>query len=106
MESTYEVSRHEERLTREARLTSKVREIIARGGRVLMPVVALGRAQVSSASPSISRAPILSPANTESYSLAMMGHIIPYPSQTYLCHFAGTATNDMFAVLVPALAAC
>lgn len=47
VESTYGVSRHEERLTREARLTSKVREIIARGGRVLMPVVALGRAQVS-----------------------------------------------------------
>ena len=53
MESTYGVSRHEERLTREARLTSKVREIIARGGRVLMPVVALGRAQVSSASLSL-----------------------------------------------------
>ena len=51
VESTYGVSRHEERLTREARLTSKVREIISRGGRVLMPVVALGRAQVSAHHP-------------------------------------------------------
>lgn len=51
VESTYGVSKHEERLTREARLTAKVREIIARGGRVLMPVVALGRAQVSARHP-------------------------------------------------------
>jgi len=40
------VNRHEERVTREQRLVSTVRGIVSRGGRVLMPVVALGRAQV------------------------------------------------------------
>ncbi len=40
------MNRHEERVTREQRLVSTVRGIVSRGGRVLMPVVALGRAQV------------------------------------------------------------
>jgi len=42
------VSLHEDRPVREARLTTRVREILSRGGRVLMPVVALGRAQACS----------------------------------------------------------
>ena len=46
VEATYGVSLHEDRPVREARLTTRVREILSRGGRVLMPVVALGRAQV------------------------------------------------------------
>lgn len=45
VEATYGVNRHEERKEREARLVSKVRHIVDRGGRCLMPVVALGRAQ-------------------------------------------------------------
>ena len=45
VEATYGVSLHEDRPVREARLTTRVREILSRGGRVLMPVVALGRAQ-------------------------------------------------------------
>ena len=48
VESTYGVSLHEDRPVREARLTTRVRDILSRGGRVLMPVVALGRAQVRS----------------------------------------------------------
>ncbi len=47
VEATYGVNRHEERVTREQRLVSTVRGIVSRGGRVLMPVVALGRAQVN-----------------------------------------------------------
>jgi len=45
VEATYGVSRHVPRHEREARFLAKVREILARGGRVLLPVVALGRAQ-------------------------------------------------------------
>jgi len=45
VEATYGVSRHVPRGEREARFIGKVREIVARGGRVLLPVVALGRAQ-------------------------------------------------------------
>lgn len=45
-ESTYGVSRHLPRAEREALLLSSIRDTIARGGRVLLPVVALGRAQV------------------------------------------------------------
>ena len=45
VEATYGVSLHEDRPVREARLTTRVRDILSRGGRVLMPVVALGRAQ-------------------------------------------------------------
>jgi len=45
VEATYGVSRHVPRREREARFLAKVREILARGGRVLLPVVALGRAQ-------------------------------------------------------------
>lgn len=39
------MSRHVPRHEREARFLAKVREILGRGGRVLLPVVALGRAQ-------------------------------------------------------------
>jgi hypothetical protein len=46
VEATYGVNRHEERTQREKRLVETVRGIVSRGGRVLMPVVALGRAQV------------------------------------------------------------
>jgi cleavage and polyadenylation specificity factor subunit 3 len=45
VEATYGVSLHEDRPVREARLVTRVRDILSRGGRVLMPVVALGRAQ-------------------------------------------------------------
>ena len=46
VEATYGVSRHLPREEREERFCSRIRQILARGGRVLLPVVALGRAQV------------------------------------------------------------
>ncbi len=46
VEATYGVSKHLPRDEREKRFVDKVRAILARGGRVLLPVVALGRAQV------------------------------------------------------------
>ncbi|RPB00645.1 Metallo-hydrolase/oxidoreductase [Choiromyces venosus 120613-1] len=44
-ESTYGTATHMPRLEKEARLTKMTTEILNRGGRVLMPVFALGRAQ-------------------------------------------------------------
>ena len=44
-ESTYGVSPHSPREERERRLTDRVHQILNRGGKVLLPVVALGRAQ-------------------------------------------------------------
>ncbi|BGP16640.1 hypothetical protein JCM10213_000444 [Rhodosporidiobolus nylandii] len=44
-ESTYGVQSHEPRLEKEAQFTSLVQSIVKRGGRVLLPVFALGRAQ-------------------------------------------------------------
>lgn len=44
-ESTYGTHVHEKREARETRFTTLVHEIVARGGRVLLPVYALGRAQ-------------------------------------------------------------
>ncbi|KAK4048247.1 endoribonuclease ysh1 [Microbotryomycetes sp. JL221] len=44
-ESTYGVQSHEPRLEKEAQFTTLVTNIIKRGGRVLLPVFALGRAQ-------------------------------------------------------------
>lgn len=44
-ESTYGVHVHEDRATRERRFTGVVNEIVSRGGRCLIPVFALGRAQ-------------------------------------------------------------
>ena len=44
-ESTYGVQSHEPRLEREARFTGLVHDIVGRGGRCLIPVFALGRAQ-------------------------------------------------------------
>ncbi|KDE09187.1 hypothetical protein MVLG_00509 [Microbotryum lychnidis-dioicae p1A1 Lamole] len=44
-ESTYGVQSHEPRLEKEAQFTTLVSNIIKRGGRVLLPVFALGRAQ-------------------------------------------------------------
>jgi cleavage and polyadenylation specificity factor subunit 3 len=44
-ESTYGVQSHEPRLEKEARFTGLVHDIVRRGGRCLMPVFALGRAQ-------------------------------------------------------------
>ncbi|RKP21685.1 Metallo-hydrolase/oxidoreductase [Rozella allomycis CSF55] len=44
-ESTYGVQSHEPRLQRESRFTGLVHEIVGRGGRCLLPVFALGRAQ-------------------------------------------------------------
>ena len=41
------MSNHEERAGREHAFVERVRQIVERGGRVLLPVVALGRAQVS-----------------------------------------------------------
>ena len=46
VESTYGVSRHPPRELREADFLLKIHETLRRGGRVLLPVVALGRAQV------------------------------------------------------------
>jgi cleavage and polyadenylation specificity factor subunit 3 len=45
VESTYGVSRHLPRDERERRFMERVHTAVARGGRVLLPVVALGRAQ-------------------------------------------------------------
>ncbi|BGP48639.1 endoribonuclease ysh1 [Rhodotorula kratochvilovae] len=44
-ESTYGVQSHEPRLEKEAQFTGLVQSILKRGGRVLLPVFALGRAQ-------------------------------------------------------------
>ena len=44
-ESTYGVQSHEPRADRETRFTSMVQEVVTRGGRCLLPVFALGRAQ-------------------------------------------------------------
>ncbi|TNY23563.1 Endoribonuclease YSH1 [Rhodotorula diobovata] len=44
-ESTYGVQSHEPRLEKEAQFTTLVQSILKRGGRVLLPVFALGRAQ-------------------------------------------------------------
>ncbi|KAI8967624.1 beta-lactamase-like protein [Mycotypha africana] len=44
-ESTYGVQSHEPRIAKEKRFTSLVHNIVGRGGRCLMPVFALGRAQ-------------------------------------------------------------
>ncbi|KAG1236365.1 hypothetical protein G6F68_018865 [Rhizopus microsporus] len=44
-ESTYGVQSHEPRIAKETRFTSLVHNIVTRGGRCLMPVFALGRAQ-------------------------------------------------------------
>jgi cleavage and polyadenylation specificity factor subunit 3 len=45
VESTYGVSRHLPRAEREQRFVERIHTAVARGGRVLLPVVALGRAQ-------------------------------------------------------------
>uniref|UniRef100_A0A1D1ZMB8 Cleavage and polyadenylation specificity factor subunit 3 n=1 Tax=Auxenochlorella protothecoides TaxID=3075 RepID=A0A1D1ZMB8_AUXPR len=45
VESTYGVSRHLPRAERESRFLQRIHTAVARGGRVLLPVVALGRAQ-------------------------------------------------------------
>ena len=47
VEATYGVAKHLPREDREHRFVKKIRQALARGGRVLLPVVALGRAQVS-----------------------------------------------------------
>ena len=44
-ESTYGISVHEERVEREKKFTKWVSDIVLRGGRCLLPVFALGRAQ-------------------------------------------------------------
>lgn len=45
VESTYGIQVHEPRRQREVRFTKMVHEIVSRGGRCLIPVFALGRAQ-------------------------------------------------------------
>ncbi len=45
VESTYGVQVHEQRDKREERFTKLVHEIVKRGGKCLLPVFALGRAQ-------------------------------------------------------------
>lgn len=46
VEATYGVSRHLPREGREQRFVNMIRSVVQRGGRCLLPVVALGRAQV------------------------------------------------------------
>ncbi len=46
VEATYGVSRHLPREGREQRFVNMIRAVVQRGGRCLLPVVALGRAQV------------------------------------------------------------
>ena len=45
IESTYGIQEHESRRLREKRFTDRVARVVKQGGRVLMPVFALGRAQ-------------------------------------------------------------
>jgi cleavage and polyadenylation specificity factor subunit 3 len=45
IESTYGVQVHEPRIDRERQFTDTVHNIVARGGRCLLPVFALGRSQ-------------------------------------------------------------
>lgn len=45
VESTYGISIHEPRFSREARLQKAVNDVLKRGGKCLLPVFALGRAQ-------------------------------------------------------------
>jgi len=45
VESTYGVQVHQSRAEREARFTSTIERVVSRGGRCLIPVFALGRAQ-------------------------------------------------------------
>ncbi|KAI5431728.1 Cleavage and polyadenylation specificity factor subunit 3-I [Lathyrus oleraceus] len=45
IESTYGVQHHQPRHTREKRFTDVIHSTISQGGRVLIPAVALGRAQ-------------------------------------------------------------
>lgn len=47
VESTYGVQVHASRAEREARFTGTIERVVTRGGRCLIPVFALGRAQVS-----------------------------------------------------------
>lgn len=46
VEATYGISRHEARHEREERFKRKIRDTVLGGGSVLLPIVALGRAQV------------------------------------------------------------
>lgn len=46
VESTYGIENHLPRRVREERFTSKIHATVRAGGRVLLPIVALGRAQV------------------------------------------------------------
>lgn len=46
VEATYGVSRHQPRQEREEQFCQCVRDVLLRDGRVLLPCVALGRAQV------------------------------------------------------------
>ena len=46
VEATYGVSKHLPREDREIRFVKRIRNALERGGKVLLPVVALGRAQV------------------------------------------------------------
>ena len=46
IESTYGVSRHLPREERERQFLQRIHNTVRRGGRVLLPVVALGRSQV------------------------------------------------------------
>ena len=46
VESTYGVQVHASRAEREARFTGTIERVVTRGGRCLIPVFALGRAQV------------------------------------------------------------
>lgn len=46
VESTYGVSRHEPRVQREERFLKRIADTVKKGGKVLLPIVALGRAQV------------------------------------------------------------
>ena len=56
VESTYGVSRHLPRDQRERLLLQRITDTLLQGGRVLLPVVALGRAQVCAAVRSCVRA--------------------------------------------------
>lgn len=63
VESTYGVQVHASRAEREARFTGTIERVVTRGGRCLIPVFALGRAQVEyivlASTGSASRVPVL-----------------------------------------------
>ena len=83
VESTYGVSKHLPRDQREQRFVEKVRTILMRGGRVLLPVVALGRAQVTNLPLSAPVYPMTDISNLVfSWSVSPTSNLVVWPIAT------------------------